>query len=69
MSVTPVMWPRTTTSTGSGRAERATLTRRDREIQLFPTLHPAAILRRRTEMLPLMESDFDALSVLLAGSG
>ncbi len=39
-----------------------------RVLPLLPLLHPAAVLRRRTEMLPGMREDFGKLPALLASA-
>lgn len=47
-----------------GQAQR--IERNGRTLPLLPLLHPAAVLRRRTELLPGMRADFRQLAALLA---
>lgn len=43
--------------------------RHGRKLPLLPLLHPAAILRRRTELLPAMQADFRIIPGLLGEGG
>ena len=49
------------------RGRTQSIERNGRTLPLLPLLHPAAVLRRRTEMLPGMREDFSRLPGLLAG--
>ena len=49
------------------RGQTQSIERNGRTLPLLPLLHPAAVLRRRTEMLPGMREDFSRLPGLLAG--
>jgi uracil-DNA glycosylase family 4 len=48
------------------RGQPQAIERNGRTLPLLPLLHPAAVLRRRTEMLPGMREDFAKLPGLLA---